>query len=144
MDKGDIVTVLSGAFEGAQGEVVGIRKGGIIWVWISKAHEYMLGFCSSDREKIIRLTKKELRRDSDWKPEVKAIQLFGKDMFHSLRILKEPFKSGKECTCEGCAKKATSRIMVNLWGLVVEYDVCDEDRKKYHGKGMDSFPAKNG
>jgi hypothetical protein len=144
MDKGDIVTVLSGAFEGAQGKIVGIRKGGIIRVLISKAHEYMLGFCSSDREKIIRFTEKELRQDSDWTSEVKAIQLFGKKMFHSLRLLPKPFNPETECMCEGCSKKATSRIMVNLWGLIYEFDVCDEDRKKYHGKGMDCFPAKNG
>ena len=145
MDIGSIVTVLSGAFEGAQGEVVEDTSGlsdGKIPVMINKAYDHLIGFHQDDEGKIIRVAPEDLRQDPDWKPEIKAIQLFGRNTCHNLSVLKEPFKPGGECACEGCPEGVTLRIMVNICGSVIEYDVCDKHREQYHGKMVDDFPIR--
>jgi hypothetical protein len=83
-----------------------------------------------------------LRKDDDWSPENKATLLFG-TRFQRIEMYRHAFTPGKECICEGCSNKATERIMVNVWGTVVEEDVCAEHALQYHGKCIDGpFPNK--
>lgn len=46
----------------------------------------------------------------------------------------------KECYC--CGKPTTKRIDVNCWGVVAEYDVCDEHAERYDGKCCDSVTSR--
>lgn len=145
---GSIVTVTleDSAFEGKQAEIVEIvddkDEDGGIGVMFGRDGEHLLGYCRDDSEKVIRFRENELREDSDWTPTNKAYRLFGSSMWHILYMLKEPFDPEQDCTHENCKEKATSRIMVNAWGVVCEHDVCNIHRDEYHGKNVDLFPTK--
>ncbi len=41
----------------------------------------------------------------------------------------------KQCYC--CDARSTQRIDVNCWGVVAEYDVCDEHAERYDGENCD-------
>ncbi|MFQ5661840.1 MAG: hypothetical protein ACE5F2_01130 [Candidatus Paceibacteria bacterium] len=148
MKIGNIVTIVSedSVFDGKQAEVVEIEddgnEDGNIGVKLSSRDEYLLGYCSDESEKIIRFKEDELRVDKDWGIEIKACNLFGKNMWHHLYVMKEEFVSGKDCIHENCKEKTTRRILVNIWGSVYEFDTCDAHAERYHGKCVDDFPVK--
>jgi hypothetical protein len=74
-------------------------------------------------------------------PEMRANRLFGRMMWHSTYTFKKAFAGGA-CNHKQCPAAATRRIMVNIWGSVCEYDVCEEHGAEYHGKLLDEFPAR--
>jgi hypothetical protein len=74
-------------------------------------------------------------------PQMRARRLFGR-LWHSTATLKAAFHPGGSCQHQGCALPVVRRIMVNVWGTAIEFDVCDEHAQRYHGKLLDDFPAK--
>jgi hypothetical protein len=81
--------------------------------------------------------------EADATPEMRARRLFGR-MFHCTLTRREPFVPGGPCMRDGCELPAARRIMVNIWGSAVEYDVCEACGEEWHGKLVDEFPARRG
>jgi len=77
----------------------------------------------------------------DATPEMRAKLLFGR-MFHSVYSRRDPFAPGGPCDRDRCGAAAVRRIMVNLIGTVVEYDVCRPCAEQYHGNSRDDFPVR--
>jgi hypothetical protein len=73
-------------------------------------------------------------------PEMRARRLFGR-MWHSTFTHNQAFVAGGRCEVQDCQTPAARRIMVDIWGSVIEYDCCPEHAERYHGKLMDDFPA---
>lgn len=72
--------------------------------------------------------------------------VFSDNNWLAMALLPAPFINGGECHHRGpdrggCPNPATSRILVNIWGTVVEYETCDE-HASYHGKLLDDFPVR--
>jgi hypothetical protein len=70
-------------------------------------------------------------------PEMRANRLFPRH-WNQIYTRKAPFVAGQRC--DACQSPTTSRILVNIWGTVVEYDVCEE-HASYHGQMVDDFPT---
>lgn len=151
IEVSNIVTIMgklddNNYWAGVQGQVVEIVQGddhnGDVCVKIGLKHQYLLGHCMTDEEKIIRFNKDELQKDDDWTPENKALMLYGSNYWHHIRYFTEPLNPDKLCMREDCPNQRTSRIMVNIWGTVCEYDVCDKCKEDWHGKCCDEFPVR--
>lgn len=81
-------------------------------------------------------------RPEDTTPEMRANRLFPRH-WNVVYFNPTPFQPGGPCqaaTCEGGTVATVRRIMVNIWGTVCEYDVCEACGERYHGKMMDDFP----
>lgn len=125
----------------AQGEIVEIRSTEDkydIGVKLGPAHSSLLGSRLPDESDVIYFQEGQLKQDKDWSYENKARKLFGQ-MWHHFYQLTEKLDPQKICTYKGCEEKNTKRIMVNIWGCVCEFDVCD-NHGEFHGKCVDDFP----
>jgi hypothetical protein len=146
LKKGTIVTILApkSDFNGKQGEIVSWdEKNKLYIIKLNPRFEYLVGAGLSGDDKYVRFEETELRTEDDWEPLNKVHTLFGRDMWHTVEYSESKFVPGEECCHQGCHKKASRRIMVNVWGTVLEEDVCDEHAKMYHGKCIDGpFPNK--
>lgn len=81
-----------------------------------------------------------------WNDELRIKAVFRDRTWHSACLARNPLMPGSLCHHEGsdgrgCIAVATSRILVNIWGTVAEYEVCDE-HTWYHGKLLDDFPLR--
>ena len=72
--------------------------------------------------------------------EMRVSLLYNKS-YHSLSTYKYKFSPNNDCSVEGCNCKAVKRILYNCWGIVSEFDVCEE-HAKYDGYCGDGFPHK--
>lgn len=144
IQKRNIVTVMlkDSSLYDKQGKVVEISddndEDGNIGVKFGLDGEELLGFCGTEKEKIIRFCEHDLRVDDDWTIESKVYKLFGK-MWHTLYIPKKSLEANTDCAKKDCKNKASSKSMINIWGSVYEVYLCKSCRKSYHGKGMDDF-----
>jgi len=146
-------------FQGKQGEVVLIANDenhdGPIGVsfpdWYEIADRDFFRFLRDyglrEKTEVIRFEGNELEIEADWRqPEISDERLcdllFDQSMWHTRRVLRRLFIPGfYECMYEECEKKAFFRILVNCYGVVVDFDVCPE-HAIWHGKSCDGFPAK--
>ena len=125
----------------AQGEIIEIRDiedKYNIGIRLGPAHSSLLGYRLPGESDIIYFQEGQLKQDEDWSCENKAKKLFGETWHHFYQLTKK-LDPQKNCTYKGCKEKNTERIMVNIWGCVSEFDVCD-NHKEFHGKCMDVFP----
>lgn len=144
LEKGNVVTIClpESSFNGIQGEVAGrVADTNEVLVKLSPNDEYLLGYCATEEEKQIRFPESALKKNDCWSPENLAVILWGKHMFHSLQVLKAKFVPGGKCRHKDCQKPIAKRIMVNIWGTAIQYDVCEEHAQQYHGKCLDDFPS---
>lgn len=137
LQVGNIVTFVP---SGMQGEVIEILDDEFVE---QDGAIYVLP-CLGRREfDASRYPEEELRQDADWTPKNRANKLFTRSGWHSLSTLTEPINPTKECMHKDCVDgKRTTRIMVNIWGSVCEYDVCDVHATQYHGSRLDDFPSR--
>lgn len=158
---GSIVTVqldpqkyANSKFQGKQGEVVliaddGNKEGpvGVKFPGWYKIIDWQFFDFDLPRDAVVRFEKNELRVDERWRqPEISdqllCDLLFGRSMWHTRYVSKEPFIPGyRECQHESCKKPAILRILVNCWGVVSDWDVCAE-HAAFHGRNCEEFPAK--
>lgn len=148
LEIGNIVTVVDEELllYDKQGEVVDIKNDG---------HEdgpYCVKFGAScdhlltgprPRNRIVRFSEKELRKDERWEIKTWADNLYG-DMWHSAYNLPDPWTAENECMHEEHGQtsvKSTVRILVNCWGTVYEMDMCDAHRD-LHGKCGEILPIR--
>jgi len=77
--------------------------------------------------------------------EIRVNAVFPYNNWMAVFLAKDPFVPGSQCQHQGdgngCPQTATSRILVNIWGTIAEYEVCD-DHASFHGKLLDDFPAR--
>lgn len=66
--------------------------------------------------------------------------IFGR-MWHTLMIRPDPFSPVAPCEHDECMRSASSRVLVNIWGVVWPVNVCDE-HASYHGRKLDDFPMR--
>ena len=65
-----------------------------------------------------------------------ARELFGD--YYYLTPLKEPLDSEKNCMRIGCKGKRAKSILIDIWGHVLEYHVCDKCvAGNWHGRRVD-------
>ncbi len=137
---GDPVTVINAksAHKGEQGIVtmLGSAAKKLVGVDFGPSNGWQLGL-----HECIYMKEKELRKDNDLAPENRVKRVFRSDSWHRLYTLKTPFSLENDCMHEGCEKKAVLRALVNLWGSIHDFDVC-EDHADWHGKYADVFPVK--
>ena len=144
---GNIVTVtlVDSIFHGTQGEVVEIKddgdEDGNIGVMPGPDGERYLGYCRNDSERIVRYEESDLRLDNDWTAENRTHRLFGNN-WHHVYTFSLPLDPEQDCMHKDCDNKRSARIMVNIWGTVCEFDVCDSHRDEWHGNCADEFPFK--
>ena len=146
---GDIVTVVSENLfmHGNQGKIISINPDDpeecpIEVEMHSNHHAEMKRWFMKDTGGILFFKPVELRKDKDWSIENKVIELFGKNMWHTIYTLKLPFDSTKTCCIDGCKNINQQRVLVNAWGVVCEYDMCLEHAKQWNGKCVDDVPVK--
>lgn len=145
--RGSVVTVLSrdNEFEGKQGilEEDAISPDAEIKVKFGKEYSYLFGPFRGC-EVSVQIRADQLRKDSDFTPENRAQRLF-EGRWNVVYTLRDPFdpNAGHDCQRESCEKKATRRILVNIWGTVCEYETCEECGEVWHGKLVDDFPVKS-
>ena len=147
MNLGDIVTVRcpKSTFDGAQGEVVKVlpeSEEEDVMVKLGPAKSYLVGHCLTEEEGWIAFYEKDLRKDEDWDWENRVILTFGKNNWHTVFTKKEKFVPDQPCDHRDCDQLTTRRILVNVWGSVIEHDVCEQHAKHYNGKCVDEFPGK--
>jgi hypothetical protein len=63
---------------------------------------------------------------------------FGR-MWHTQYVLSD-LTLGAMCYC--CTAPAVRRIEANTWGVVCEYDVCEQHAQEYDGKNVDIVLAR--
>lgn len=126
---GNIVTIISqeSSYNGKQGKVAEIKhdgdEDGPIGV---RFHRNQIWHCvDSEAECIVRHQEAELRVDASWSVESRAEQIYPR-RYHSVYQLRFDFSPENPCMQAGCAKKATKRCIVNIWGTVSELDLCAE------------------
>ncbi|MFC1598532.1 hypothetical protein ACFL2U_00775 [Patescibacteria group bacterium] len=147
MEQGSIVTVHcpESSFDGAQGEVVKVlaeTEEEDVLVKFGPAHSHLVGHCLTEKDGWIAFCEKDLQKEEDWNWENRAILLFGESSFHHVYTYKDEFVAGQPCKHRDCEQPTTRRIMVNIWGTVMEKDVCAQHAEQYHGKRLDEFPDK--
>jgi hypothetical protein len=146
--KGSVVTILApeSSFQGMQGVLNedAIDPTQEVVVEFGGECAYMFGWNYSGERLLLTFPAEQLRRDADFTLENRVNRLFGKTCWHTLYSYPELFDvlAGHDCQREGCHAKATRRILVNVWGCVCEYEACEFCAKQWHGKMVDSFPAK--
>lgn len=140
VEVGSIVTILPEEFRfhGKQGEVIDIiddgDKDGNILVRIEAPDAH-------PPNPEVRCKETELQIDQEWSLEIRANRVFGSGKYHSLHSLSNPFDPEKECS-EDCQVKNSRRVLINIWGSVCEFDLCEPHAKEWHGKHADSLPKK--
>lgn len=144
LEVNNIVTVtMEGSYlMGQQGEVVEIVEDGdedgpvgVLFYPVQLFHH-----TSRREERIVRFQRDELRIDPHWSAKSRAWQLFP-NSYHSTVSLKFPFSTRNSCMYEGCEHPVARRVVVNIWGTVIERDVCQQ-HSYWEGKCAESFPAK--
>jgi len=146
---GDIVTVVHKhyIYSDKQGEVVEIKddgdEDGNIGVKFGRWYRHLFDYSDGDNNSVtVRFLEGELRKDANWGLEVKVLQRFGENCWHSVYVLDKPFDPTKRCKTEGCNIVNARRCLINIWGNVYEIDLCEECAREYDGKCGESFPAK--
>jgi hypothetical protein len=94
---------------------------------------------SSEENCVVRFKPQELSVVTDTPVQYLAKKLF-RNLYHSTRELSFSFSPKNFCMYEGCQNKATKRAVTNIWGTVIEVDVCDEHHTMCHGKCGEIFP----
>lgn len=145
---GDVVTVVGcddTSFHNAQGVVMEITdehdpEGGIK-VNFGPNFSWIFG-ARYNSKRTTGFRPEELRKDVCLTPENLTYRLFGRSMWHSMKIYKDDhtFSPDNNCECEGCSQKASSRCLVNCGGVVYELDLCEQHTERCHGKSMDWLP----
>ena len=131
------------SFNDCQGVVVG-EEGSCYIVDLDKSFHYLLGhpIVWDDKELPygqIRVVKEDVREE-DLRLDVRVKNLFGE--VWDVYSLKNPIDLNDICSHENCNNKVSKRILVNIWGVVYEYDCCEIHAEEYHGKRLDIFPGK--
>ncbi|MCL4404085.1 hypothetical protein M1432_01970 [Patescibacteria group bacterium] len=88
---------------------------------------------------IVRFQEGEMKVVPEMPLEVRAMNLF-KGMCMATQAINGPLDETKPCMHEGCAGKRERRGLVNVWGVVQEFDACKGHYVQYHGHNVDEFP----
>lgn len=143
----DGVTILrivntKSAFDGHYGRLLKVRKDGDpegpLEVKFGAECRYLFGAYFKE-ENTCRFHESEVEVVPDFPIEIKVTQLFG-GMAHSIVRLADGFDPNAPCMHEDCERSRTKRGLTNVWGVVHEFDACDEHYIAYHGKNVDEFP----
>jgi hypothetical protein len=146
--KGSVVTVVDGdsVFVQKQGvlEEDALSPDQEVKVRFYGEYSYLFGSSFPEDGEIVVFPAKELRKDADFTPQNKADRLFGRNQYHHLREMNEPFdpRARNLCQSKRCYEETTQRILVNVLGAVCEYETCDECAKRWNGKMVEDFPVK--
>lgn len=134
---GKVVEVVS---DGNKNGSIGVR----FFSWYRRLFDYPSGL-----DTVVRFVERDLVRcyrhyPFDMTPEEYCGVLFlSRKIASEGRFHLDPLVPGmSECEYKGCNKKATLSILVNVLGVVREFDVCP-DHTSDHGKNVDSFPSKS-
>ena len=139
---GDIVTVLPEGWDlsGEQGEVVAVDaeddEGPIAVQFTRPAFFHYL---PPEDTRIRYFEEVELSVVPHY-----TVQNVGKYFFpqhhHSTYAITFPFSSENDCMLEDCGAKCARRVVVNFWGSLYEYDLCEEHAAKWDRKMTESTP----
>ena len=151
METGNIVRVVmeGSGFKGLQARVVSVISDGHIdgpitvefgeyqdsWLFGGPFYGEQ-GEDKNEKRYIVHFEENELRVEDDWDVTHKARYHWHSSIFHTVYERVEPFIHGKVCECEECSGEAIRRIVTNVWGVVCEYDVCEE-HSEYNGCRME-------
>ena len=132
VEVGDIVTIISdeSCYKDKQGQVVEIVEDGDAdgSVGVKFRRDQMMHYVATGETCIVRHKEEELRIDKGWSLVSRATMLYGR-MYHHTVELRFDFDVRNPCMHEGCNENAEKRCVVNVWGTVIERDLCKE-----HGK----------
>jgi hypothetical protein len=95
-------------------------------------------YVSTDEECVVRFEPSELEIITDFPVEHIANTLF-RHSHHTVEEFTFVFSPKNDCMFEDCPQKATRRAVTNIWGRVIERDVCDEHYDMCHGKCGELF-----
>lgn len=146
--KGSVVTILmpDSSFQGMQGIIDedAVNPTQEVGVEFGKEYAYMFGWNYGGERLLLTFPAEHLKQEADFTLENRVNRLFGKDHWHTLYSFPQPFDpaAGHDCQRDGCGAKVARRILVNAWGCVCEYEACESCAEQWHGKMVDSFPAK--
>ena len=143
---GSIVTIVNSntIFNGKQGQVVKIRKKatgpncGIVFPECETRHLYGYGEYKKDIVESFDLSN--LRIDDDWRFDVKANNLFGKRFWHHYIRCDKPIDQTIPCPIKNCKNNQSHRALINVWGVVHEFDCCEHHFQEFNGNCRDSLP----
>jgi hypothetical protein len=142
---GDIVTIVSDAsmYNGKQGEVVEIveddDEDGPVGVKFHKSQ--IFNYVRSEEECVIRHEERELKIDTGWNVQTRALKMYP-NMYHSMNELLFDFDPRNPCMQAGCAEDHSERrCVINIWGTVIERDLCTE-HSKFDGMLGESFETR--
>ena len=141
---GDIATVISedNPFERAQGKIVSIN-GTEVEFEIGPAKRFLLDYeMRRDGDFTVTVGLASLRKDEEWSLDNRLSHAFGSTKFLQVYTLTDALDPEKPCMRANCNGKRQQRIMVNVWGSALEYDVCDTCAAQFHGKWLEEFPVR--
>jgi len=143
---GSIVTIVNSntIFNGKQGKVTKIRtksrnlKYGIVFPESETRHLY--GVNEYKKNIVEYFASDNLQIDEDWRFDVKANNLFGKRMWHHYFKLQEAIDQSLPCPIMGCNEHKSHRALINVWGVVHEFDCCKHHFQQFNGTLRDFLP----
>ena len=99
-------------------------------------------YVSSPEECVVRFLETELTAIDEYPLAHRAREIYG-SMFHSVRSLIEPFSTENSCMHWRCSKhvRATGRAVINVWGTVMDIDLCQKHFDEYNGMCCDVSPS---
>ncbi len=145
--RGSVLTVIDNqiAFYAMQGEAREFDKEKIGLIFDERIHNLsyaVMGPCAHKCGEIVFFERSQLALDKDWTFENQVKRTFSRNSYIVPYKLKYPFKPGTPCQCEGCHEITTERILVDMDGVIYEFDVCGQHAKQYGGKRPSLFPYK--
>ncbi len=102
----------------------------IVHLYGAQYHDKIIEFFSAD----------QLRVDDDWRFDIKANNLFGPFMWHHFARIKTPIDPNQGCRVKDCPGKTTHRALINVWGVVHEFDCCEHHFQEFNGTNRDYLP----
>ncbi len=90
----------------------------------------------------MRFTESDLRVDVDGYTSENRADILFPSFYHSLYVLKDPIDISQLCMHDGCENNRDKSILVNTWGTVQDFHVCETHAKEWDGRCCDGFPRR--
>ena len=146
LQLGNVVKVVHlGQFNNKEGKIERTdmkHADGPIGVRFGRDCRHLFSYPDSPPEKLICFEEVDLQVMPDFSPQVRVNWLFSPNMWHHLFTLKNPINTTQLCVYKDCFNSVAKRAMVNTWGTVAEYDMCEGHYNAWNGKNVDDVPVK--
>ncbi len=145
--RGSVLTVKDDkiAFYSMQGEARDFKENKIGLIFDERIHQVSYAVMGPAKHKcgeIVFFERSQLVLDDDWTFENKVKLAFPGNTHIASSRYKRAFQPGTPCECADCFEVSTERILVDIDGVIYEFDVCRGHGDKYRNSRPSQFPLR--